>query len=107
MRVFLDECVDWRLAREIIGHEVMTARQMGWTSIKNGELLALASQQFDVFVTVDRNLSFQQNLTMLNIAIVVLQAQRNRIAELKVLIPSLLEAISLTRPGLATVIGPL
>jgi hypothetical protein len=66
MRVFLDECVDWRLAREIIGHEVMTARQMGWTSIKNGELLALASQQFDVFVTVDRNLSFQQNLTMLN-----------------------------------------
>lgn len=55
MKVLLDECVDWRLMREVVGHEVNTARQMGWT-IKNGALLALASQQFDVFVTVDRNL---------------------------------------------------
>ena len=55
MKVFLDECVDWRLMREVVGHEVNTARQMGWT-IKNGALLALASQQFDVFVTLDRNL---------------------------------------------------
>lgn len=62
MRVFLDECVDWRLARDIIGHDVKTARQMGWRAIENGELLTLASKQFDVFVTVDRNLSFQQNL---------------------------------------------
>lgn len=63
MRVFLDECVDWRLGREIFGHEVKTARQMGWTTIKNGELLALAATSFDVFITVDRNLSFQQNLS--------------------------------------------
>jgi hypothetical protein len=62
VKVFLDECVDWRLMREVVGHEVNTARQMGWTTIKNGALLALASQQFDVFVTVDRNLAFQQNL---------------------------------------------
>jgi hypothetical protein len=55
VKVLLDECVDWRLMREVVGHEVNTARQMGWT-IKNGALLALASQQFDVFVTVDRNL---------------------------------------------------
>ena len=68
MRVLLDECVDWRLARHIAGHDVKTARQMGWTTIKNGELLALASQAFDVFVTVDRNLSFQQNLGGLPIA---------------------------------------
>jgi predicted nuclease of predicted toxin-antitoxin system len=62
VRILLDECVDWRLARDVVGHDVRTARQMGWTTIKNGELLALASGQFDVFVTVDRNLSFQQNL---------------------------------------------
>jgi predicted nuclease of predicted toxin-antitoxin system len=62
MRILLDECVDWRLARDVVGHDVRTARQMGWTTIKNSELLALASGQFDVFVTVDRNLSFQQNL---------------------------------------------
>ena len=62
MKVLVDECVDWRLSREIVGHEVKTARQMSWSTIKNGELLALAAKEFDVFVTVDRNLSFQQNL---------------------------------------------
>jgi hypothetical protein len=48
VKVLLDECVDWRLSRHITGHEVKTARQMGWATIKNGELLALASQRFDV-----------------------------------------------------------
>jgi len=55
----MDECLDWRLARDIVGHEV-TARQMGWATTKNGELLALAAEHFDVFVTVDRNLSFSR-----------------------------------------------
>jgi hypothetical protein len=50
MKVFLDECIDWRLSREIVGHEVSTARRMGWTSLKNGELLALVAKSFDVFV---------------------------------------------------------
>jgi len=59
VRVLVDECIDWRLAREIVGHEVKTARQMGWSTIKNGELLQLAEKEFQVFVTVDRNLSFQ------------------------------------------------
>jgi len=68
VKVLLDECVDWRFMREIVGHEVSTAHQMGWTTIKNGALLALASQRFDVFVTVDRNLAFQQNLEALSIA---------------------------------------
>ena len=62
MRVLLDECVDWRLARDLSAHDVKTAQQMGWIGITNGEPLALASRDFDVFVTVDRNLSFQQNL---------------------------------------------
>jgi Domain of unknown function (DUF5615) len=75
VRVLLDECVDWRFARDIVGHDVKTARQMGWTTIKNGALLRLASQHFDVFVTVDRNLSFQQNLESFPIAVVVLQAK--------------------------------
>ena len=59
MKILIDECVDWRLSRDIVGHEVKTARQMGWSSIRNGELLGLAAAEFDVFVTVDRNLSFQ------------------------------------------------
>ena len=61
MKVLVDECVDWRLRRDIVGHEVKTARQMGWSAVKNGELLALAQPEFDVFVTVDRNHSFQQH----------------------------------------------
>ena len=55
MKVLLDECVDWRLARDIVGHDVKTARQLGWATIKNGELLTLASESFDVFVTVVPN----------------------------------------------------
>jgi hypothetical protein len=82
VKVFLDECVDWRLARDIVGHDVKTARQMGWTTVKNGALLTLASQHFDVFGTVDRNLSFQQNLGGFSIAVVVLQAKTNRLADL-------------------------
>jgi hypothetical protein len=62
VKVLLDECIDWRLSRDIVGHEVKSARQMGWATTENGELLALASKHFDVFVTVDQNLSFQQNL---------------------------------------------
>jgi len=105
MRVFLDECVDWRLSRELVGHQVKTARDMGWTSIRNGELLALASNEFDVFVTVDRNLSFQQNLEIVTIAVIVLHARTNRLADLKPLVPNLLTAIASARPGPVTVVS--
>lgn len=99
MKILLDECVDWRLSRRIAGHEVKTARQMGWNSIKNGELLALAATAFDVFLTVDRNLSFQQNLGALPIAVVILAAHSNRLAELERLVPRLLIAIGQAKPG--------
>ena len=93
MRVFLDECIDWRLVHDIVGHDVKTARQMGWTTIQNGALLTLASLHFDVFVTLDRNLSFQQNLDSFSIAVVVLEAKTSRLTDLKPLIPNLLVAI--------------
>ncbi|MBX9825197.1 MAG: DUF5615 family PIN-like protein [Xanthobacteraceae bacterium] len=92
MRVLLDECVDWRLSREITGHEVKTAHQMGWATIKNGELLALAAQRFDVFVTVDRNLAHQQNLAGYPTAVIALCARSNRLAELTPLVPGLVGA---------------
>lgn len=104
MRVFLDECVDWRLGREIFGHEVKTARQMGWTTIKNGELLALAATSFDVFITVDRNLSFQQNLSACRIAILVLCARTNRLADLQPLVPKILEMINVAQSGKAVLV---
>ena len=105
MKVLLDECIDWRLSRHLAEHDVKSARQMGWDTIENGELLALASGQFDVFLTVDRNLSFQQNLTGLPIAVIVLQARTNRLADLRPLVPSLLAAIEIARPGALKLVG--
>ena len=105
MKVLLDECVDWRLARDIVGHEVKTARRMGWTTVTNGALLSLAAAHFDAFVTVDRNLSFQQNLGTFPIAVIVLRAKTNRLADLRPFVPSLMAAIASAAPGAAKVIG--
>jgi predicted nuclease of predicted toxin-antitoxin system len=105
VKVLLDECLDWRLARHIVGHEVKTARQMGWAAITNGELLRLAAEHFDVFVTVDRNLAFQQNLVVLTIPVVVLSAKTNRLADLQPLVPDLLEKIDVLRPGTVYFVG--
>jgi hypothetical protein len=100
----LDECVDWRLSRALTGHEVKSARQMGWSAIKNGELLELASERFDAFVTVDRNLAFQQNARSLSIPVIVLHAKTNRLADPLPLVPNLLTAIGSAKPGLVTTV---
>jgi hypothetical protein len=105
VRVLLDECIDWRLARHIVGHHVKTSRQMGWSSIKNGELIALTSTSFDVFVTVDRNLAFQQNIGNLPVAVIVLRAKSNRLADLVPLVPLLLKEIDAIRPNTLTFVG--
>jgi hypothetical protein len=105
VKVLLDECVDWRLRHEITGHDVRTARQMGWTAIKNGELLSLASRHFDVFVTVDRNLAFRQNVAATSIAVVVLRSKTNRLEDLRRLAPDLLAAIGSALPGHVTFVG--
>lgn len=93
MRILLDECIDQRIARDLEGHEVITVPQAGWAGIKNGELLTRAQAQFDVFVTVDRNLAFQQNIPQFTIAVIVLQAPTNRLQDLRPLIPKLLQTI--------------
>lgn len=99
MRIFLDECIDWRLSRDIVGHDVKTAHQMGWAAITNGELLALASAQFDVFVTVDRNLAFQQNVDELPVAVIVLRAKSNRLSDLRPLVHNLLAMVESVERG--------
>lgn len=78
---------------------------MGWATVENGALLTLASEHFDVFVTVDRNLYFQQNLGELPIAVVVLRARTNRLTDLRPLVPNLLMAIDEARPGIAVFVG--
>ncbi|MBP6823204.1 MAG: DUF5615 family PIN-like protein [Acidobacteria bacterium] len=105
MKLLLDECIDRRLARELVGHFVRTAPQMGWAGIKNGKLLALAEQEFDVFITVDRNLSFQQNLPKFNIAVIVLHAKSNKLADLQPLAPEIIKALPDAKIGEVTDIG--
>ncbi|MBE9229658.1 DUF5615 family PIN-like protein [Phormidium sp. LEGE 05292] len=105
MKLLLDECIDRKLAREFVGYEVKTVPQMGWTGTKNGQLLTLAAAEFDVFITVDRNLSFQQNLPEFDIAVIVLQASSNRLADLKPQIPKVLAILSTAIKGQAVVIN--
>ena len=97
--------MDRRLAREILGHEVKTARDQGWTGIANGRLLALVAQGFEVFLTTDRNLSFQQNLQALPLAVIVLRARTNRLADLLPLVPELLRVIAVAPACVATIVG--
>jgi hypothetical protein len=89
MKLLLDECIDRHLSKEIEGHQVVTVPQAGWAGIQNGELLRLAQAQFDVFVTVDRNLALQQHLAEFSIAVIILQAPTNRLQDLRPLIPRL------------------
>jgi Domain of unknown function (DUF5615) len=87
MRILLDESLPKDFAPLITGHEVSTVKAAGWSGIKNGKLLSLAGAEFQVFVTADRNLEFQQNLTTLPIAVVVLVARSNRVQHLERLVP--------------------
>jgi predicted nuclease of predicted toxin-antitoxin system len=105
VRILLDECVDWRLSRSIPGHDVETVVQMGWAGIKNGELLMLASTRFDVFVTVDSNLSFQQNLGELPIAVIVLRAKTNRLEALLPLVSKLSAIVISAKPGVIAIVS--
>lgn len=99
MKILLDECIDRRLEKDIVGYEVKTVPQMGWATIKNSEILALAEDEFDVFLTVDRNLSFQQNLPQFNLAVIVLRAPSNRLQDLRPLVPKLLELLPTAKLG--------
>lgn len=99
MTILLDECIDRRLAKEIEGHDVVTVSQAGWAGFQNGDLLRLAQERFDVFVTVDRNLCFQQRLPQFSIAVVVLQAPTNRLEDLRLLVPQLQQTLPLVPKG--------
>jgi predicted nuclease of predicted toxin-antitoxin system len=105
MKILLDECIDRRLSREFVGYEVKTVPQMGWAGIKDSQLLALAETNFDVFITVDRNLSFEQNLPKFNISVIALCAFSNRLIDLKLLAPKVLAILGTVAKGRATLIN--
>jgi predicted nuclease of predicted toxin-antitoxin system len=105
MRVLLDESLPRKLALELVGHTTQTVQKRGWSGLKNGELLRRAGSEFDVLLTGDQNLEFQQNTAGLSIAVVVLVAVNNRIDTLRPLIPELLKAIESIRPGQLVRVG--
>jgi predicted nuclease of predicted toxin-antitoxin system len=94
MRILLDEDLPRRLGVLLIGHETSTVQRSGWSGIKNGKLLALAGSKFDVFLTMDSNLEFQQNLAVLPVAVLVVEAVSNRMEHLVPLVPGILKELN-------------
>ena len=105
MKLLLDECVTSYLKPEFGGHEVSTIEEAGFKGLKNGKLLEAASGVFDVLVTVDQNLQFQQNLQNLAVAVLILKARRSTYPLLKPLVPSALEELKTIKPGHVVVIS--
>ena len=105
MKILLDECLDWRLLRELPDHDVQTVRGKGWAEQKNGALLQLAAAEFDGFITADTGIPFQNYLELLPLRVIVLKPRRNRLAELRLLTPQILAALSTPNGQKLTVIA--
>jgi predicted nuclease of predicted toxin-antitoxin system len=99
MRVLLDECVPRKLKRDLANHEVLSVTERGWSGVENGELLKLAEAEFDVFLTVDQNLKYQQNLASFNIALILLIARNNGRKALLPLMPEVRRELESIKPG--------
>ena len=98
MRILLDESLPIELCSEVSGHDVRYVREMGWSGLKNGELLRRAAASFDLLLTADQNLEYQQNLNRLPVAVVVLVAPSNRIEQLRPLLLRLPNILASLRP---------
>jgi hypothetical protein len=97
--VLLDGCVPSGLARELSGHTVQTAPEIGWSDLDDGPLLDAMAQRFDVLVTVDKSLPKQQRISNRPVAVVVLRAKTNRLADLLPHVPALRALLQNVRPG--------
>ena len=100
MRVLLDECVPKRIKDQLkTHHQVSTVVEEGWSGKKNGELIRLAEANFDSFVTVDQNLSYQQNLKNSKMAIILLVAKDNKFETIRQFVPKILKTLSSVKAG--------
>lgn len=106
LRVLLDENVD-RHIRTLLDEDfvVRTVPDMGWAGLQNGGLLRAAALDFDVFVTMDRNLPYQQNLKSLDLAVVVVRSRSNAFADVEAILQDLNRAIRVAKSGAATFVG--
>ena len=98
MKILFDECVPRRFRKLLSGHEVETVQEAGWKGVTNGALLKKATDRYDVFLTVDRNLAFQQNPASLSICVIVIHSPSNRLKDLERHAPELLRFLE-TKPA--------
>lgn len=105
MRVLLDENLPRDLVAEVTGHDVTTVQAAGWSGIDNGDLLRRAHGRFDVLLTMDRGLRYQQSLKRFRLSIVVIRARSNRMIHLKPLVDGILMALEDLQPGELREIG--
>jgi predicted nuclease of predicted toxin-antitoxin system len=99
MRILIDECLNWRICRALPAHDCLSVQKMGWSGLTNGELLAKAEGDFDVFITGDRNLSFQQNVATLNIAVIVLHSESTQLSHTLPLMSKVLDCLPSIKSG--------
>src|SRR5512145_776274 len=103
-RVLLDESLPRQLAPLLVGHEAQTVPEAGWAGLSNGELLRRAATRFDVLVTGDRSIQYQQNLANLKIGLIIVVTPNNRVETICSLAPQIVKAIDAARPGTARVV---
>ena len=100
MKVLLDECLPKDLRRHLAGHECGTVPQTGLSGKANGELLALAERSgWQVLLTMDKGMPYQQNLVGRTISVAIIRAQSNRLADLLLHVPAILTALRSIKPG--------
>lgn len=104
-RVLFDEDVPRQLRRDLLEFEIRTVPEEGWSSLKNGELLRRSSPTFDVLVTADKNLRYQQNITQHNIGVVVIATRDTRLPRLQQILDELRAAIHAVTPGMVIIVS--
>ncbi len=99
MRILLDECVNPRLRQAFPEHEVLTVADVHWRALSDAKLMALAQDQCDVFLTIDKGFEHEHNLKKLTFGMVIVHVQRNRMENYRPLFPALRDAIETVKPG--------
>lgn len=107
MRILLDENLPRKLVGCLVQHDCRTVVECGWSGRKNGELLLLADPLFDVLLTLDKNLPYQQNLDTKRIAVLIVRARSNRIQDLLPIVPECLAALAIIGPRQVVRVGSL
>jgi predicted nuclease of predicted toxin-antitoxin system len=99
LRILLDENLDWRLERRLLGHEVESVPLIGWAGVENGELLERAQNRFDILITMDSKMVRELNIQDSKLAVIVLKAPSNMLSDTFPLMPRVLAQLPTAKAG--------